>query len=223
LFLQKYKPCTSTLRFKQNIFKFYYNIQNVDKFFFRLLNRSGRSRSGFKILRSRSHNKYNKTYSINYNNIFLDDLSVITSINYISKNKCFIGLLKNSNNSQSYTKLIDGLYIGSYTKMINKPFKILFNIDNLLGSFMFLNYTPQNSIVSNLIKSNNTLPKYAKSSGTYLSIFNCYEELNIFILILPSGLKKIFSGYSKILLGRNSNILNKSVCYSKAGFNINNG
>lgn len=223
MFLQKYKPCTPTLRFKQNIFKFYYNIQNLNKFFFKLLNRSGRSKSGYKILRSRLHNKYNKTYSVNYNNIYLDDLAIITSINYLSKNNCFLGLLKNSNNSRSYIKLIDGLYIGSYTKMIKKPFKVLFNLQNLLGSFMFLNHVPQNSIISNLIRSNCNASKYAKSSGTYISIFNYYEELNIFILILPSGFKKIFSGYSKILIGRNSNILNKSVCYGKAGFNINSG
>jgi ribosomal protein L2 len=223
LFLQKYKPSTPTLRFKKNVFKFYYNFTNFKKFFFKIKNKSGRSKYGYKLLRSRLHNKYNKTYSINYNNIYFDNLSIITSINYLSKNNCFLGLIKNSNNSVSYIKLIDGLYIGSYIKLVNKPLKVLFNLNNLLGSFMFLCYTPQNSIVSNLINHKSCVSKIAKSSGTYLSIFNSYVEFNIYILVLPSGFKKIFSGYSKILLGRNSNILNKNICYGKAGVTNNNG
>lgn len=45
----------------------------------------------------------------------------------------------------------------------------------------------------------------------------------MFILNLPTGVKKHFSGNSKAVLGRNSNFLNKFICIGKAGINRNKG
>jgi large subunit ribosomal protein L2 len=132
-------------------------------------------------------------------------------------------LIKYSNNSISYIKLIDGLYIGSYFKNINNSLKTVFNIESLIGSFMFLYLLPKTTIISNLLKYKENKVKFAKSAGTYISIFQYYKELNVFVLILPTGYKKLFSGFSKAYLGRNSNIDNKNVCHGKAGYFIKNG
>lgn len=219
MFLKNYKPKTPTLRFKKDIFKMSPFIRKNNLFFFKHNNKSGRSNKGSIILRHRGGNKFNKYISTNINRNTLTKLAIITSLNYLNKNSCFIGLIKYSNNSMSYIKLSNGLFIGNYTKSLDKPINFSFNFKNILGSFIILNLAPKYSIFSNIISLNKNKSNYGKSAGTYLSTIKKIKELNIFILKLPTGTKKYFSGFSKATLGRNSNFLNKFTVTGKAGIN----
>lgn len=223
MFLKNYKPKTPSLRFKKNIYKMSPFIEKNNKFFLKNNNKSGRSKNGGIILRHRGGNIYNKYISVNYNRNCLVSLGLILTLNYIDKNSCFIGLVKYSTGSLSYIKLSNGLFIGNYTKSLDRPIRLSFNCKNILGCFIILKLSPKKSIFSNIISINWDKSKYAKSAGTYLSIFKKIKELNMFILNLPTGVKKHFSGNSKAVLGRNSNFLNKFICIGKAGINRNKG
>lgn len=219
MFLKSYKPKTPSLRFKKDIYKMSPFIKKNNTFFLNIKNKSGRSHKGDIILRNRGGNIYNKYINIDINRNKLTNLALIVSLNYLNKNSCFIGLIKYSNNSLSYIKLSNGLFLGDYTKSIDKPINFSFNFKNILGSFIILNLAPKNCIFSNLISISSDKSKYAKSSGNYLSVIKKIKELNIFILKLPTGEKKYFSGYSKATIGRNSNFLNKFTVIGKAGIN----
>lgn len=198
-------------------------IEKKNTFFFKLKNKSGRSSNGNIILRNRGFNKYNKHISICYNRKTLTSLALITSLNYINKNSCFVGLIKYANGAFSYIKLSNGLFLGNYTKTIDSNIKNNNNSNYLLGSYIVLNLAPKHCVFSNIISINSNKSKYAKSAGTYLSIYKKIEELNMFILNLPTGDKKIFNGFSCATIGRNSNFLNKYTVIGKAGININRG
>lgn len=197
--------------------------KKLNYFYIKNKNNSGRSKNGQLILYTRKHNNYNYVFKVNLNRIYLTKLAIISSINYINKNSCFIGLIKYSNGALAYIKLVSGLYIGDYTKTFDKPLNLSFNLKYLLGTFMLLKLAPKYSVFSNIINYLEIKSKYAKSAGTYLSTYKIYKELDIHILNLPTGYKKYFNSNSKATLGRNSNFLNKLTCTGKAGININKG
>ena len=223
MFLKNYKPKTPSLRFKKNIYLMSPFFKKENIFFLKNKNKSGRSKIGNIILNNRGFNKYNKFISIDINRNKLTNLAIITSLNYLNKNSCFIGLIKYANNSTSYIKLSNGLFIGDYTKSIDISLKYSYNYKNILGSYIILNLAPKNCVFSNIVASNKNKSIYAKSAGTYLSIYRKIKELNIFILNLPTGSKKYFNGNSRATVGRNSNFLNKFICIGKAGINVNKG
>jgi large subunit ribosomal protein L2 len=193
------------------------------KFYLKRKNKTGRSKQGSIILNTRCSNKYNKFFSIDINRNKLTSLALIISLNYLNKNSCFIGLIKYANNSLSYIKLVNGLFIGNFTKSIDMSLKYSYNFKNILGGFIILNLSPKNCVYCNIVALNQNKSLYAKSAGTYLSIYRRVKEYNIFILNLPTGVRKYFSGDSKATVGRNSNFLNKYTCIGKAGINVNKG
>jgi large subunit ribosomal protein L2 len=197
--------------------------KKFNTFYIKKKNNSGRNKNGQIVLYTIAHNKFNYVFKINNNRAQLTKLAIITSINYINKNSCFIGLVKYANSALAYIKLVNGLYIGSLTKTIDKPLNLSFNLRNFLGTYMTIKLAPKYSIFCNILSDLDIKSKYAKSAGTYLSVFKTYKELDMYILKLPTGIKKYFNSNSKALLGRNSNTLNKLVCVGKAGVNINKG
>lgn len=198
-------------------------IEKYNFFYLKHNNKSGRSSNGKIILRHRGGNKYNKFINININRNILTSLAIVTTLNYIDRGSCFIGLIKYATGSLSYIKLSYGLFIGDYTKTIDGSMRLSYNFKNILGSFIILKFAPKKCIFSNIIDINSNRSKYCKSAGTYLKIFKKIKELNIFILRLPTGIKKIFSGDSSATVGRNSNFLNKFTCIGKAGINRRKG
>lgn len=223
MFLKSYKPKTPTLRFKKDIYKMSPFIKKNSLFFLKLPNKAGRSKAGSIIVRHRGGNLYNKYISTNINRNKLSCIAIILSLNYLNKNSCFIGLIKYSTGSLSYIKLSNGLFIGNYTKSIDMPINFSFNYKNILGCYIILNLAPKYCVFSNLVSINSNKSNYGKSAGTYLSVVKKIKELNLFILKLPTGAKKYFSGDSKATVGRNSNFLNKFTCTGKAGINRDKG
>nr|YP_740767.1 ribosomal protein L2 [Tetrahymena paravorax]ABI51676.1 ribosomal protein L2 [Tetrahymena paravorax] len=217
MFLKNFKAKTPSLRFKKNIYKLSPFFKKNNKLTITFNNKSGRNNSGSIVVRHRGGYIFNNKNIINYNRIQLTNLSIITSISYFDKNSCFLGLIKYSTGSISYIKLANGNFIGDYIKSYDKPINFSFNTKNLLGCFIILKLAPKYCVFSNIIQNN--ISKYAKSAGTYLNIVKKIKELNIFILKLPTGEKKYFSGLTTAIIGRNSNHLNKFTCIGKAGIN----
>lgn len=197
--------------------------KKLNNFYIKKKNNAGRSKKGQIILYTKAHNKFNYYFKINVDRSQLTKISIITSINYINKNSCFIGLIKYANGALAYIKLVNGVYLGNLTKTIDTPLNLSFNLKNFLGTYMLIKLAPKYSIFCNIVTNLNMKAEYAKSAGTYLAVFKVYKELDVYILKLPTGIKKYFNGTSKAVLGRNSNVLNKLICIGKAGVNINKG
>lgn len=65
----------------------------------------------------------------------------------------------------------------------------------------------------------NKKSSYIKSSGTFSQILQINKDLNIVLVILPSGKKKYVSMDYLCTLGRNNNIFKKFIVIGKAGIN----
>lgn len=219
MFLREYKPKTPSLRLKKDIYKMAPFIEKNKLFNFKYKNKSGRSNKGNIIVRHKGGNIYNRYIKINLNRIYNTSLAIILSLNYLNKNSCFLGLIKHTNNSLSYIKLSNGLFVGDYTKAISNPITYSYKFNYILGSFTFLKIAPINSVYSNIFNVNSNKPIYCRSAGTYLSLIRIIDETDIFVLKLSTGSIKYFNPFSKVTIGRNSNYLNNFVNLGKAGIN----
>jgi ribosomal protein L2 len=65
--------------------------------------------------------------------------------------------------------------------------------------------------------------QYVRSSGTHTKIIKINSKFNTVLVVLPSGVKKIFSIFSLGYLGSNKLTEKKFFKNNKAGFNKNNG
>jgi large subunit ribosomal protein L2 len=117
--------------------------------------------------------------------------------------------------------MVSGLFIGDFTKTTNFNFNPKYN--NLLGNMTILSLIPFYFIFSNIVLFNKKKPLYATSAGTFLFIIKKIEDINLFLIKLPTGSRKYILGNTTILVGRNSNYLNKFIRIGKAGININKG
>jgi large subunit ribosomal protein L2 len=93
----------------------------------------------------------------------------------------------------------------------------------LLGCRIFLGLLKKSFIVFDVTLNLNSLPKFAKASGTYCQILNRNFDLGLILLKLPSSEKKYFSKNCIVTLGRNSNIFSKFKVQGGAGFNYARG
>jgi len=142
-------------------------------------------------------------------------LALIISLKLNSNNN-ILGLVKYSNGSLSVIKLPYGLIIGSFLKSTVLPLR-LYKI-NLLGFRVFLHYLKNNMIFFDLgIYNKKSI--YVKSSGTFSQVLQINKDLNLILILLPSGKKKYVSMDYLCTLGRNNNIFKKFLVIGKAGLN----
>lgn len=90
-----------------------------------------------------------------------------------------------------------------------------------IGCNVLLRYLDYKSIFF-CLEFNNRL-KYAKSAGTFCKIMNIDYEKETAKLQLPSGFEKTVSTFSRVILGRASNLRHKDEFFSKAGYFRNKG
>jgi large subunit ribosomal protein L2 len=64
---------------------------------------------------------------------------------------------------------------------------------------------------------------YIKASGTFSQILQINKDLNLILILLPSGNRKYVSMNYLCTLGRNNNIFKKFIVVGKAGLNRNKG
>jgi len=65
----------------------------------------------------------------------------------------------------------------------------------------------------------NKKSSYVKASGTFSQIIQINKDLNLILILLPSGKKKYISLDYLCTLGRNNNIFKKFMILGKAGIN----
>lgn len=92
-----------------------------------------------------------------------------------------------------------------------------------IGSIIELRKLPRFSVISNVSLTNNNRSVYAKSAGTYCFIDEILRELGLYIIKLPSGIRKVVNEDSVVRVGRNSNISQKYSVIGKAGSSIKKG
>jgi large subunit ribosomal protein L2 len=73
--------------------------------------------------------------------------------------------------------------------------------------------------INNIKNVYNNKPAYAKSSGTFGIIVDYNFDLQLVLIKLPTNQKKLFSIYTYVTVGRNSNLNIKYQIKGKAGIN----
>ena len=161
----------------------------------------------------------NKYFLYDDKRVWSTNLALVLQIKInISSN--LLGLIKYSNGSISAVKLPYGLNIGSLFKTTILPIK-LYKI-SLLGFRVFIHYLKNNMIFFDLGLFNKN-SSYIKASGTFSQILQINKDLNLILILLPSGNRKYVSMNYLCTLGRNNNIFKKFIVVGKAGLNRNKG
>jgi large subunit ribosomal protein L2 len=182
-----------------------------------LRNISGRSKKGYKIIRTKKKNKNNFFY-VYYNRENIS-LGLILNLCYSNLAKTFLFFVKNSQNQFFYLKGINGLFLSDYVKSLNINPRYLTTF--FLGFNILLRFCKKGFIISNILL--NSKNRFIKSPGTYGQVIDIIDELDLIIIRLPSLKKKIFNSNNLVTVGRNIFIDKKYQFYSKAGILKNNG
>lgn len=90
-----------------------------------------------------------------------------------------------------------------------------FWINRLPGNLVLLKFLPKFTIFSNIFYQN--FHKYALSNGTFCQVIEVLYDFNLVKVVMPSKKTKIISGWSFVILGRNSNSDFKFNYLGKAG------
>lgn len=192
------------------------NFNYYNNFYIKLKNNAGRNFKRSIIVKSKSNTKsVSKYFLYDDKRIWSTKLALVLKIKINIINN-LLGLIKYSNGSLSVVKLPYGLIIGSFLKSTVLPLR-LYKI-NLLGFRVFLHYLKNNMIFFDLGVYNKK-STYVKSSGTFSQVLQINKDLNLILILLPSGKKKYVSMDYLCTLGRNNNIFKKFLVIGKAGLN----
>ena len=211
MFLKKYKPTTSTLRFKKFFYKFF--LSSKTKLLTTLhKNNAGRNNTGKITVLTKGCNIKNKYFFLDQLKIWNNNLYFISSI--ISWKKKIISLMKYLDGSYSYSSMAYGSYVGQILNSTNLPKRFWYKYKP--GNIVLLKFLKKYSLFFNFYIKNKII--YAKSSGTFCQVINILTEIGLCKILLPSGARKFVPIYSFVTIGRCSNIFNLNVIYGKAGY-----
>jgi large subunit ribosomal protein L2 len=214
-FLKKIQPTSAANR---NSYKFY-NVLNYQYKFKKLIFfkkwKSGRNDSGQIIFKTRSALlRKIKNININYCLRYLK-LGTILSFNFIPFKNKVLSLIFFSNGAISYYLTSEFFKLFSYTFYNNYK---RFNRFKIKQTNLMLFQIKKLTFVSHLELLPGMGSQYCLSSGTKSKIIK-FDETNHSVLVqLPSGIKKIFSYYSFVLLGRISISLHFKCFNTKSGY-----
>ena len=144
-------------------------------------------------------------------------ISILVSITR-NKNK-YVSVNKHITGSLSIRPLVLGAKINQCVFSSTLPQK--FWLNNLPGNFTLLKFLSKYSIISNIFIKN--FSKYALSNGTFCQILDLFKDFNLVKIVLPSKKIKLVSGWSFVILGRNSNPDSRFNRIGKAGIMYNIG
>ena len=179
--------------------------------------KAGRNDSGKVVIRTKaSLLKKNKLIKINYN-LRYKRLGFISSFQFIPFKNKTISLVYFSNGSFTYYLNNDNFKLFSFL-FYNLP-KKLKKIKTRMKNFLFMLFQIKKlSFVSCLELLPGKGSQYTRSSGTKSRIVKFdYENHTVFVQ-LPSGVKKIFSYYSFVMLGQMSVSQHLNCTNGKAGY-----
>lgn len=194
------------------------------KLTFPLKNVRGTNLQGKRVARFRGWRSKNINYAIDYQRSELKFVGLVLSIFKIMHKTSFIAFIRYTNGSFSYIIASHGMEIGqvitsfttfNYTRT-TKQFL-------LPGSMIPIRLLSRYAIFANLRARNSKQAKYARAAGTYCQLIEKFEDYQLAIIKLPTGLSKIASLDAYVTVGRNSNIMNKFTVFGKAGIRRKSG
>lgn len=203
---------------KRNSFYFYnhLNLQIMIKNLkTHVSNKAGRNKSGQIVVRTKGRNlvKLNQ-YSINNNFRYLK-MGLISSFNFIPFKNKILSLIAFSNGSLTYYIASENFKLFSVSFFnLNNKFKKL----NFFKIHLMLIQIKKLSLISCLELIPGAGAQYAKSTGVKAKIIKFDQTSHSVLVQLPSGVKKIFSFYSFVLLGRIANALHNKCLNHKSGY-----
>ena len=176
---------------------------------------AGRNHSGRVVLRTRGplSNK-NRVYRLNHNFRYLK-MGIIASFNFIPFKNKIISLIIFSNGSATYYAASENFKLFNlFFFNLNKKFKkfTFFKIHLMLLQIKKL------ATVSCLEITPNKGSQYSRSPGTKSKIIKFDKNSHSALIELPSGVKKIFSFYSFVLIGQVANSFHSKYLNGKAGY-----
>ena len=177
--------------------------------------KSGRNDSGKVVVRTKTSLLHKiKHININYNLRYFK-LGFISSFNFIPFKNKLISLIVFSNGAFSYYLTTENYKLFSFIYF--NLYKILKKI-KLKSTFFMLFQIKKLSFVSCLEIVPGKGAQYSRSSGTKSRIIKFDKDNHSVLIKLSSGVKKIFSYYSFVLLGQLSLQDNKNFQNGKAGY-----
>lgn len=194
---------------------------------FKLLRKSGRSNNGRLVLWTRkSLITKNVSYPINYN-FRSSMIGFFASVSINSKFRRFISMVILSSGSVTYT-LSNSKHVVFNLFKFYKPFdkvrelseKLLcFNKKLFISQgFFFINQLPRNKYISMLELQPNLGIQYSRSPGSFSKMTKLDPRKNMALIVLPSGVRKIFSCFSLGSVDKTPQNTNKYWQSNKAGY-----
>ena len=181
----------------------------------------GLTRSGVRVVRGRGLRAKTRFFLCDFKRTWSSQYSLVISFFKNNKSKIF-SLIKYANGSYSYIPGIHGMYIGGLLKSTNNSLTYVKAV--IPGLNIFVKFVKKFFIISNLQLLNNFYKStYARAAGTYCKVFDKNIDLNLVSICLPTGELKYISGDTRVILGRNMNILKKKNRVGKAGYSARLG
>ncbi len=205
------------MRFKTKSKFLNFSNNSFSKFFYITKKSMTRGVYGRKLILSKGSVRKFKNVNIDSFKNWTKKIYVL--INVITIKKKIFGLIKYSNGALSYISITHGFFLGDFNNTTNLPTYLWFF--SKPGTTILIFFLKIFSIFNNF--SFKCKSKYAKSSGTFCQIIEIYDDFNLILIKLPSGVQKIVSFFNFVTIGRCSNIDNFKIFLGKAGSLKNRG
>lgn len=208
MFLKKYKPINSSLRFRVNIDKKSLNIQKFKRLFYFKKNNSGRNNFGQISIRHKGGGLFSLNRVVDFFRLLTLD-GYFISYDVDKKYTSHLALIKYSNGIINYI-------LAPYKLEKNQIIKTTFEYKlNTIGITKPLGWIKNGLNIFNLELKPKLGGIYMRAGGTFGKVLSKYKNM---VLVKLSSKKKIyFSKYCLATIGRSSNILNFLRVFGKAG------
>lgn len=208
----RHKVHIKTITTKNNTFKW----QTITK-----KKPSGRSNVNGILVYSKNSKSLKKSANVLCKKFLIKHHGVFINFLHYFNNKTYCGLIKYANGSYSNINLTHGLLPGSLIKCTNMKISRFTRYN--LGDTVLLFWLNRRHVFYNVFLFFKNKVIFSKAAGTFCCMVSNDMEKNYAKLKLPSGDFKVIFNQTFVTLGRNSNILQKSIIYGKAGDVRKNG
>lgn len=183
--------------------------------------KAGRSNINGILVYSKTSKIFKKSINFLEKRFLINKLGVFINFLHFYKNKTYYGLIKYANGAYSNVALTHGLLPGSIIKATNFKYSRFTSFN--LGDTVLLFLLSRRHVFYNVYLDYKDKIIFAKAAGTFSCMVSNDVERSYSKVKLPSGDYKLIFNKTFVTLGRNSNILQKSLVYGKAGDVLKNG
>lgn len=208
MFLKKFKPINSSLRFRSVIDKKSLNLIKFKRLFFKKKNNSGRNNFGKITVRHKGSGLFNLRRNVDFFRLNKNN-SFFISYDIDKKFSCFLALIK-------YTNGIVNYILAPSDLKNNQLLKTTFLTKKTdIGFTAPLGWIKLGTNIFNLESKPGSSGQLIRAAGTFGKVVN--YSFNKVLIKLPSKKKLYFSKYCLASIGRASNILHFLKILGKAG------